>query len=170
MLNAGVRVLLMSPSFRQCVVGDTYVCTNNGLEKVSSLVDKPDVMASYSGMYNCSAIYKNLPEKVVNITVSGGLKLGGALDHNILVMSSDGNMVFKPLDRVCLNDYVCVKCGSMVFGGDVNLSSYRCEFSKSGNLRAENIPEILNSDLSYFLGLVVGDGCLTKENYITFSK
>jgi hypothetical protein len=107
MLNAGVKVLLMSPSFRQCVVGDTWVITNKGFKKVSELVSKPDYLCSDEGMFKCLGFYINPKTNVKRIKTRRGYTLGGALDHMVLLL--DGSYI--TLDKISTGDSVPVVAG-----------------------------------------------------------
>ena len=168
MLYPGTRIGLLAPSFRQCVTGDSYVFSQDGMVRVDSLIERPVKLCSSTGLEVCSAMFKNPAEKVVRLKLSNGINLGGALDHRILMIDGCGDVVYKELDRLKVGDYICLKQGSMCFGNYTNIQEYREKFVSGGNLKKENIPEELNEELSYFIGLLIGDGCLTRKDYIVF--
>lgn len=168
LLFPGKKILIVSPSFRQCVVGNTLVATDNGMEYVYDLYNKPDSILSSKGMKECSAFFKNLAEPTKKITSSKGFEIEGALDHRVLVVDNSGLLTYKSLKEVVVGDYICLKSAACVFGEDVSLSPYIPEFISYGNTRRISIPTKLDSNLSYFLGSLVGDGCLTQKNYIHF--
>lgn len=170
MLYPGTRIGLLAPSFRQCVTGDAYIITDDGMKRVVDVDCTPNFMVSSRGLDKCSARFNNLPEKVVRIETTHGYNLSGAVDHRVLVPGVNSFFEYKSLDYLNPGDYVCIKAGTKHFGGRVDLSPYKVGFISRGNLKDCNLPNELDSNLSYFLGLVVGDGCLTQENVILFTN
>jgi intein/homing endonuclease len=109
MLNAGVKVLLMSPSFRQCVVGSTYVIVESKFFRVFDLCNTPDTMATFSGYHNCSAFYKNERSATIKITTESGFILEGAADHRVLYKHNTNDYV--ELSNVSVGGYAPIFCG-----------------------------------------------------------
>lgn len=170
MLWPGQKVGLLAPSFRQCVVGETLVNTEYGLQYVADLKEKPGSLLSSSGMASCSAFFRNDAAPTIMVSTLRGYKIEGAIDHRILVLDTNGCFDYKTLSSLDNNDYLCLKKESLIFGDQVDLSPYIGDFVKKGNSRDCRIPETLDESLSYFIGLLSGDGCLTQENYILFTN
>lgn len=170
LLYPGHRVGLLAPTFRQCVVGDTLVCTDKGMEYVVDIKDPPSLLLSSSGIKKCSAFFKNLSEKTIKITSRRGFSIEGALDHRILIIDSQGELVYKELSNIQDEDFIFLPKNSVPFGKKVDLKEYVYDPVFTGNTRDCFIPPVLDQDLSYFLGLLTGDGCLTQENYIHFTN
>jgi intein/homing endonuclease len=168
LLYPATRIGLLAPSFRQCVVGSTYLLSGDGMCRAGEFLEKPELLVSDVGSQECDNIFRNMPEPVLTIGLNTGMKLGGALDHKIMVMDSRGFGEFRNLKDIVVGDCVWIKAGSNAFGREVDISQYKTDFVSNGNLRRESIPDIIDENLAYFIGLVVGDGCLTQENYIIF--
>jgi intein/homing endonuclease len=168
MLYPGKRVLIMSSSFRQCVVGSTLVVTDKGIERVGTLEDAPSKMLSSAGMKDCEGFYKNLPEPTIGVETSRGFYLEGAEDHRVLCMSDSGKPVYKVLRECSEEDYLVLLRGTNSFGMDKSISRYIPKFVPRGNLKPVSLPDTVTPDLAYFMGLIVGDGCLTRRNYMVF--
>ena len=171
LLYPGHRVGLLAPTFRQCVVGDTLVLTEEGVKYVDQLTERPNLLLSSEGFQNSSAFYKNLPEKTQRLETNRGFIIEGALDHRILTMSQTGDIVYTKLCDIQENDYVVLHKNSFPAREiKVDLTQYVGNLSLTGNTRDCFIPPILDEDLSYYLGLLSGDGCLTQENYVHFTN
>lgn len=170
MLYPGTRVGLIAPSFRQCVVGSTYVLTESGMQRVAELPGPPRTLASSLGVDECSHMFRNPPERTIKLTLGNGIQLEGAEDHRVMVLDEHGEQVFKTLSAVCGEDSVCLKSGTGIFGKSPVTLPQVPEFVSRGNLRDCSTPTVLTEDFAYFLGLLTGDGCLTVENYIGFTS
>jgi intein/homing endonuclease len=170
MLYPGYRIGLLAPTFRQCVVGDTLVCTDKGFQYVNEIKDPPSLILSHEGFSSCSHVFTNPAERTIKIKTKMGFELEGAPDHRVLVLDSGSKLVYRELSFLTTDDEICIHKGSRAFGTERDLRGFIPEVFLVGNTRDCFIPSELDCDLSYFLGLLTGDGCLTAENYIIFTN
>jgi len=158
------RIILVSASFRQCVTGDTYIMTNKGMIRVDQLKSKPEYIVSSEGYQKCLDFWENEEQDTIKIKSELGVQLEGSTGHKILIVNGDGELEYRELKDVKEGDYSVVSKPELwnkdsVFIGDmIPDDPYdRCSF-----------PQVIDEDLAYFMGSLVGDGCLTQKNYLLF--
>ena len=91
-----------------------------------------------------SHIYRDGVRDSIKITTSYGYSLTGTPNHRIIVVGDDGGFEWKRLDKITDNDIIVLSKNQNMFGSN-------CEWS---------IEE------AYLLGLLYGDGSLSKKNGI----
>lgn len=170
LLYPGYRIGLLAPTFRQCVVSDTLLITDKGFQYAEELKDNPKTILSKEGLKPCSHVFKNIAEKTIRIESTKGFEIEGAPDHKILILDENGNLIYKELRSVNDKDILCLMKGSKIFGSKVDINNYLPKMFFKENTPDCFIPSLLDTNLSYFLGLLTGDGCLTQNNYITFTN
>lgn len=170
LLYPGHRVGLLAPTFRQCVVGDTLVNTEKGLVYVKDLDSKPEQLRSSLGMQKCGDFWQVEKKPTLKVTTQLGFQLEGALGHKVLTIDDAGRFCYKKLERIAVGDSLFISKGAMHFGDKVDLTPFVKDFPATGNYRDCFIPPVLDERLSYFLGLLTGDGGLTVDNYLGFTN
>lgn len=134
MLYSGRKVLIMSPSFRQCVVGDTLMLTSNGFERAQDVSSEVAFVHSGFDKRVCKATYNNYADAIVKIKTSLGFTIAGAKDHKILVATEEENKcVYAPIGTLNIDDKVLLCAGTGVFGNtDIDAMSAYDEWYASG--------------------------------------
>lgn len=116
LLFSSERILILSPSFRQCVTGDVFVLTSGGYRRADSFDGGPTKLYSGFGMRDSLAYYKNAVEPVLHITTEFGFTLGGAFDHRIMVPIEGKKCEYTTLGSLSVGDRVLLHGGAQVFG------------------------------------------------------
>lgn len=177
LLYPGYRVGLLGPSFRQCLVIDdndhSVFWTNTGMKSNAlEFYDSIDnQITETQSLYSQNRIvnkWKNIDRPCRYIKTTNGLELSGAIDHNIMVLGDNFDLVFKELGFITNEDSIVIRSGFNYFGNndDINID---IDITHS---KLNKLPQKLTTDLSYFLGLLCGDGYIEsdtvcKKQYVT---
>lgn len=138
----------------KCVGKDSYIFTSQGILQIKDLMPKTAVLqdAAFSvsdgkSLAPAQKIYYDGVQTVNILETALGYSINATDDHPLLTMGSSGNLEWKKSFDIKEGDYVCISRGDNVWGSST---------SQEG--------------LSYYLGLLVGDGCLTRKNIVSFSS
>nr|WP_145401478.1 LAGLIDADG family homing endonuclease [Paenibacillus xylanexedens] len=176
--------------FGKCVTGDTLIFTSQGIKEIGEYFEynssnietfsKQDieVINRYGKIEKTNAgVYSGyLPTK--RVTTEEGYEVEATLNHPLLVLDSNGELVWKKTEDILVGDYLPIKRNVDTWGNkvllNIDMSTYLEELSIGSRWKVEkcacNIPQILDEELSLILGYLVGDGCMTRHNSIMFSS
>jgi intein/homing endonuclease len=183
LLYAGYRVGLIAPVFRQStVISDTYdtFWTDGGLkttaqEFYASVEEGVTKTQSLESQNTILSKWQNPERACRSIKTTRGFELAGTADHEILILDDELNLVFKELQEITEEDSIVIKKGFKYFGDDDSMPTFD-EFKLNGRMNDCHIPKKLTPDLSYFFGLITGDGCVSfgkkikGQNRINFTN
>ncbi len=158
-------VLLMgAPGTGKCITGDSLLVTNKGVIPIGSVpkyftvrpdstIEGLDVASIDPNTLAFDAVaashWYDLGEQETRVLGTDlGTRIEGTPEHPIVVVNERGELEFKRLDEIAEGSYVVMSVGTRLFG------SYTA------------VPDI---DAAYFLGVLVGDGCMTIKDRIIFS-
>ncbi len=170
-LEIGARiprgVLLMgAPGTGKCITGNSILSTNKGhipIDEVpkyftvrkDSTVEGLDIIAldpktlEFQKMA-ASHWYDLGIQKTIKIKTTIGYEIEGTPEHPVVVVDkSTGNFLFKRLDAVTTEEKIVLGYNQNVFGG---------------------YTKIPDPDISYAMGVLTGDGCLTVRNRVILSS
>ena len=174
------------PGMGKCVTGDTLIATSNGMMPIEQLkpsgqgilddeggvfypleigVQAPD------GIKKTSHFYDSGIKPTLKMTTRAGYSLAGTHHHPVMVLSSSGERIWKRMDELEIGDYVAVQRHAPVWGNCHEISEFQYDYND--NLRSTKIPNFANSldpKLSYILGLLIGDGGLTRKRTVSISS
>ncbi len=169
LLKPGYRVGLMGSGFRQCfpLITNSYdtFWTSNGLKTTThefydSIVPNNTKVQS---LYNNNIInnkWLNADRDCIKIVTKKGYEVSGTIDHRVLVLSDDFSFKYKELSNIDNSDYLVIKKGFNYFGNNNLLPTFD-EFECDWRTKDCLIPKELTPDLSYWMGLLIGDGCIS---------
>lgn len=100
-----------------------------------------------SGKDTASMIYCDGQTMSKKIATRYGYSVTGTLDHKIKVIDANGDLSWKRMEDLVVGDYVAISHNNQMFG-----------------------KEKMSNDEAYFLGLLVGDGGLTRKEKITITN
>ena len=168
MLRPGYRVGLLAPVFRQsfAIISDTYdtFWTSNGLQTTAqvfydSIEEGVTGTQSLKSQNTILSKWKNPERACRSIKTTKGFEFAGTVDHGILVLNNKLDLVFKDLQDIDWWDNVAIKKGFKYFGNDNSIPTFD-EFKVDWRTKDCKIPGELTPDLAYWMGLMVGDGCI----------
>jgi cell division protease FtsH len=159
-------VLLMGPpGSGKCVIGNTLISTNKGLIPINEIpkyftvrennevagldVISFDLDSLEFKFTKASHWYQLGKQKTISIETDLGTKIEGTSEHPVVVIEKiSGKPIFKKLNDIKEDDWLVMGYNNNFFG------SYT---------------KIPNKEISYLLGVLIGDGGLTIKNRICFS-
>jgi hypothetical protein len=167
LLYPGYRVGLIGPVFRQSLIisnnYDTFWTTSGmvvGAEDMyESVVPNITQTQSFKSQNTILSKWKNDDRACRRIKTTKGFELAGTVDHAIIVLDDDADIVYKDLQDV-KDDYIAIKTGFNYFGNNDSMPSFD-EFEHDWRTKDCLVPKLLTEDLAYWMGLLVGDGCVT---------
>jgi ribonucleoside-diphosphate reductase alpha chain len=127
-----------------CVTGDTLVATADGWARIDRLLDQPFAVVGSDGeLHEIKPAFKTGEKPVYRLRTRAGYELKLTADHRVLT----ANRGDVPAHELLKDDVV-------LLGGRL--------FADGRNAGSTGMAE-LDSRLTEFLGLLVGDGCLMGE-------
>lgn len=168
----------------KCVTGDTYIASPShgliqikdisGFRKEDEFTDLKDfkVINADGKVVNAASFYYGGKRKVTNIITRYGFKLGGSSDkHRIIVVGPDGNLVYKKMSDITMDDYVVLYLG----GFEKETDAY-VKFSNASELKAREecsthrndypcsfVLEEVTEDVAELWGMLLSDGYFHKN-------
>ncbi len=168
------------PGMGKCVTGDTLIPTEHGLIPIRDL--KPDgagaeftpleigVQTPY-GVRMTSHFYDSGVQPTLGIQTRLGITLSATYVHPLLVLSNTGEKQWKQFCELEVGDFVAIQRHEAVWGTDNELPDFEFEYNENRRSTLQpTLPNEMTTDLAYGLGLLTGDGCLTRKNYVGISS
>ncbi len=162
----------------KCVRGDTLVFTDRGLLPIKALMPEKAGVHEFiplscgvqgrEGPARASHFYNGGQSPTLRVTTRLGFSLEGTPEHRLWVRHSDGREDWKRLADLDVGDRVVLEPNSDLWGSEVALK--RDVPNLHGNTIQYKLPAALSPDLAYLLGVLLGDGTLTYENYVCFTN
>ena len=182
MLRPGYRVGLLAPVFRQSIISGSYdtFWTSDGLQTTTqkfydSIEKGVTKTQSLESQNTILSKWKNTERACRSIKTTKGFEFGGTVDHGLLVLNDELDLVFKDLQDITKEDNIVVKKGFNYFGNDNSMPIFN-EFEMNYRMNDCKIPKKLTPALAYWLGLLTGDGCISfgkkqkEKNRVNFTN
>ncbi|CAK0768439.1 DNA mismatch repair protein MutS [Gammaproteobacteria bacterium] len=180
-LDANRRMLIITgPNMGgKCVVGDTLVFTNQGLSTIRSLmpgVVRINTFAKLNGIQvkafqqsrAATRFYYGGIQKTIKVTTNHGFILEGTPEHRIWVRTAEDEEKWSRLAELTGQEMVIIHRGVNLWGNttSIDYSNLTCD----KRTKPYPLPAMMNEDLAYLMGLLIGGGTLTYTHGITFSS
>jgi ribonucleoside-diphosphate reductase alpha chain len=149
-----------------CLLPETLVFTSRGLLRLDELVDveragwqdhRLDV-ATDEGWQSSPRGYNNGVAPVLRVHTRQGLSLAGTYQHRVKVMTDNGPE-WRMLSELRTGDWILTQTGQL--RGD--WQALRQPQVKHGNQVLPTFPAILDEELAFFIGYLVGDGFVAVQ-------
>jgi DNA mismatch repair protein MutS len=157
----------------KCLTADTIIFTDKGVVPISALCANPDSPDTFTpiqirvygldGSTTATHFYNGGVVPVFHVTTGMGYEITGTAEHRLWVRHPDGTEGWTTFEKLTTADYVTLKPGADLWGTTDDLdispnhvySAIRYPF-----------PDHITPDFAYFLGLLIGDGCLTLKKAV----
>ena len=162
MLYPGEKVGIFGPSYRQCLqLGGNNIFTNNGMINTSDIF-RGDITHIQSNDKRNKILNKwiNNDSDGYEIKTSGMYSFSAKNGHRILVSTENG-IEYKNIEDISIGDILPIRIGFNYFGEKVDLPND--DYVVTGYDNNVKIPTKITKEFAYFLGLICGDGCITKS-------
>jgi ribonucleoside-diphosphate reductase alpha chain len=150
-----------------CVTGDTMVATENGWERIDSLVgsrrrvvvDKRTVNGELTQLQEVQQVIETGKKQVYKITTRSGYEVKATADHKIMTTAG-----WKEVRDLSVGDRTLIQHGEGGFGTKRTLG-FEWDNTKIGQNGVKynfNLPTTWNNELGILLGWLVGDGFIRE--------
>lgn len=165
-----------------CVNPNSIVLTSDGLRRMSDLsplgntirekqlIEYKNKIANRNGFDTSSHYWYNGLTKTKKIVLEYGIEIEGSYIHPLWKMYRNGIPNWSQIQELGVGDYVGLKIGGGF--GDATLIDLR-DFKNNINPRNKNtfiVPDEVNEELAYLIGLWIADGSFEKTGRITIVK
>ncbi len=171
-------VILTGPNMSgKCLRSDTLVFSNRGLLSLEDLRpgnakvgEFTEIACHVQGMRHSSPathIYAGGKQRTFRLTTRLGYHLEGTPEHRVWVRFPDGSEGWKRLAEIAVGDVVAIQRQIDLWGQETVVDhSFVASLRK---IKRYQLPDHLDEDLAYLMGLLVGDGILTYTNSFLLS-
>jgi len=170
---------VFSRGYGKCVSGDALLFTNDGMREIESFFKSPKTNIETVEPINISMANKdgNIETSVLGnydgfkptkkIITRERFELEATHVHPIMIMNSSGALEWKKAEDLIVGDFICINRKNDVWGNKTKLDFDLTEFSKIKRKYQDlNYPIELTKDFSYYMGLIIGDGCITRHDKV----
>ena len=174
-------ILQLPTGAGKCTTFDTRVLTAKGQIQIGKLYKTIELESTipyiegietfdFKGFKegNSSHIYQKKQTPVKRIKTQLGIELGATPQHRIIVLTKKGNLEWKYMRDMEINDIIAIRYNSNYFSKNSIIPKF--EYKGLGKTDNITIPTKMNEKLAYVMGLFTGDGGLTVKNRIYFTN
>jgi phosphate starvation-inducible protein PhoH/intein/homing endonuclease len=162
----------------KCISTDSLVLTSNGMIEIGQLVSDTTkdqavpmslVIHGLHGPETTTHVYDGGESDTLRIRTRLGYSIEATPEHPLLVLTANGELDWRRADQLRTGDVVALQRGQRMFGDQVAVS-WTAPLNPHDRSSKPVRIEALDEDLSYVLGLIVGDGCLSFRNRVILSS
>ncbi|MFW9905629.1 MAG: DNA mismatch repair protein MutS [Candidatus Thorarchaeota archaeon] len=177
-LREGNLHIITGPNMSgKCVNPSTLIFTDKGILPIGFF--KPNKIAKetfdnleievvgINGRTKTSHFYYDGYQTTIRIKTRRGYTIEGTKNHPILIRTSEGREIWKKLSEIQKEDCLIINRKNDLWG-----TATRIEYTPPSyyrNVLTYPLPTELTEDLSYLLGILIGDGTLTYQKSFRFS-
>lgn len=155
-------MLIGTRGLSKCVTGDTYICLENCFTRIDKIIDSSEALIQQQ-QYNCNNLgilgengfnkihygWNNGVTPTIKLTTHMGFEIEGTLDHPIRVFNNNnGQIEWKELQNITKDDITIIDRSTTWHNGN----------------------SIIDEDVAYLFGCLVGDGGYTKSGTISLTN
>jgi exodeoxyribonuclease V alpha subunit len=174
--TGGVRELELAYALtiHKCVTGDTLVATGEGLKPIRELakgVPEGRVAEAHHRVAGARTwamtdqVFAGGVEPTIRVRTRAGYSIEGSHRHPVLVATPSGERVWRRLPELQNGDVLVLRRGVKCEGKYVTTESFSPSPSRWSGVRARQgrIPSVIDEELGWLLGVLVGDGNQTDK-------
>ena len=153
-----------------CIKKDTLVRTNKGFLPIQD-VKEGDLVVTPHGLKKVLKTRMTGIKNIMKLTFSNGMCLECTPEHRILCYRKDGKTYWKSASKLEPRDFVCILKPSNFYSSKYATSKVekRKFFTKYNHKIYGPEKIILDNEIAYLIGLLIGDGSLTNKKLIELS-
>jgi len=162
----------------KCILGNSYVPTENGIFKIKDLVGKingfkeKNINIYTKNNKQLTSHIFHTKSNIYKLYLQDGRTLGGTPEHPILVITKELNLEWKQLKDIKVNDFICSSFGKKNFAiSNCNLNFiYEEKRYNNTSYTAKSYPiaTSMNTKLAKFLGYLTANGSYDNSYGINF--
>jgi intein/homing endonuclease len=169
----------------KCVQENTYIFSENGILPIKYFKPKDIAIESFKdlniklvgleGIVETSHFYSDGLKPSIKIKSRLGYHIEGSINHPILVRNPSGKEVWKKLSDVSKEDFLIINRKNDFWGNNTLIQYNPPKYTTGtpmypyGGIKY-NLPNFIDENLAYLIGLLIGDGTLTYKHAINFTS
>jgi phosphate starvation-inducible protein PhoH/intein/homing endonuclease len=162
----------------KCLAADSLVLTEEGMVEIGRLATdtRPGEaiplrlrVHGLDGPEPADHLYDGGGSPTLRITTRLGFSIETTPEHPLLVLDAGGELTWRRADALHRGDTVALQRGQRMFGQRLGLG-WTARLRAADHSSKPIAIEALDEELAYFVGLIVGDGCVTQRNRIVFTS
>jgi len=169
----------------KCVEGDTIIFTDQGILPIKSFKPRDMLKESFeelslkligiNGNTKTSHFYYDGEKETVKIRTRLGYTIEGSLNHQVFVRTPKGEEKWMKLSEISKNEYLIINRRNDLWGSNQEIIYHPPKYETGtpiypyGGIKYP-LPEKIDEDLAYLIGLLIGDGTLTYKQSFTFTN
>jgi phosphate starvation-inducible protein PhoH/intein/homing endonuclease len=162
----------------KCVASNTLVLTDEGMVEIERLAQGLErgeaqpielTVHGLQGPEPAEYVYCGGDSATLRIRTRLGYAIETTPEHPLLVLDEDGSLGWRRADALKAGDAVALQRGQRMFG-DRTAVSFTARLAAKDHSSKPVVVDAMDSEFAYFLGLLVGDGCLTQRKRIVFTS
>jgi ribonucleoside-diphosphate reductase alpha chain len=150
-----------------CLLPDTLVFTSNGLLRLDEIADVGQAgwqehslrVATDEGWRTSPHSFNNGIAPILRVHTRQGMSLAGTPEDKVKVMTDEGP-IWREIRALRKGDWILAQLGQH----RGTLRALRHPVRGHGNQEWPNLPPILDEELAFFLGYLIGDGFVTAKD------
>ncbi len=162
----------------KCIAADSLVLTEQGMLPIgdigAGLDDEEEAPLDLNvwgrdGLENAAGVYFGGVSDTLRFTTRWGFEIETTPEHPLLRLDADGELRWTRADSLGEDDIVALSRGARLFGTQTRVNFAPVLSSQDHCSATVNLEE-LDAEFAYFMGVMVGDGCLTARNRVILSS
>lgn len=136
-------------------LGDEFAEEEN-IKGVNSVISiSPDL--NYNN-FNISSRYDMGINDTLILTTATGYRIIATPEHKIIIINKDGNLEFKKLEDIKVEDYVAITYNTNIFNDKLKLNYWFRPSKYESNARFMKNIEYMNEEIARLLGYIISEG------------
>lgn len=177
-MKGAILCFVGPPGTGKCVAEGTLITTDKGIIPIEKLAEtmpgegefselKVKVSTDFDKIDESSHFYNGGFKPTKKIILENGMEIEGTFNHRIKVLNYKGDLVWKRLDELALEDVVAIKDHSLLLTDkDVSLPKPTTNSSPHAVTEVKySTPSQMDTRLARLLGILVADGSYNTSNY-----
>ena len=162
----------------KCIAADSLVLTEWGMLPIGDLGAGMDdeeeapldlKIWGRDGLETAAGIYCGGISDTLRFTTRWGFEIETTPEHPLLRLDADGELRWTRADALREEDVVALSRGAQLFGTQTRVD-FAPTLAAQDRCSAPVKLEALDEEFAYFMGVMVGDGCLTARNRVILSS
>lgn len=108
--------------------------------------------------FNISSRYDMGINDTIILTTATGYRIIATPEHKIIIINKDGNLEFKKLEDITVDDYVAITYNTNIFNDKLKLNYWFRPSKYESNARFMKNIEYMNEDIARLLGYIISEG------------
>ena len=162
----------------KCIAADSLVLTEAGMLPIGDIGQNMEAddealldlkIWGRQGLERAAGVYCGGVSDTLRFTTRLGFEIETTPEHPLLRLDADGELRWTRADALGEDDVVALSRGAQLFGSQTNVD-FAPVTPQQDHCSARVSLEQLDEEFARFMGIIVGNGCLTAHNRVLLSS